>query len=401
MASSGSAALRLSEQIVLARASMDEPTTRAALSSATGLPKATIAAAIASLIGRGLLMEMPGERQGVGRWPGSLRPLIPSGRIFVLDFNREGTTLTVTDPDARTFSRSETALDWAAEVDQLVDELRAKTSPPGPGDSVVVSIPAPVQAGVGIRLTRRPHVDPDVKELHPVPWASWLSNDPARRLTEALGLPVIVENDANLSALGEARYGAGLGLSSTLFVAVRAGLGAGMTIGGDLLRGATGIAGELAHVTIDPDGVLCECGNRGCLVTRMRFEPLLADQIAAAYGHPVSFTDIESLASRQDAGVVRMLDDYGRTVGSALSGFVSLAEPAGVIVDSSLAGAVDAVARGIEYALDRQVQPLVRAGVDVRPGRLGHDAAAHGAVALTRDKWVRDLTPSVPRYVSI
>ena len=94
---------------------------------------------------------------------------------------------------------------------------------------------------------------------------SWLHADPAALVTERLDVVATADNDANLAALGEAAFGAGRGLENFIYVKAVDGLGAGLFLNGQLYRGARGLAGELAHVQIDPDGPWCSCGGRGCL----------------------------------------------------------------------------------------------------------------------------------------
>ena len=97
--------------------------------------------------------------------------------------------------------------------------------------------------------------------------AKWTGLAPAQELSRRLGLPVRLENDANLGALGEFLYGAGREAGDMVYVKVSSGVGAGLVLEGSLHTGATGFAGELGHVVVVPDGVLCRCGNRGCLET--------------------------------------------------------------------------------------------------------------------------------------
>src|SRR5437588_483201 len=93
----------------------------------------------------------------------------------------------------------------------------------------------------------------------------WAGLEARRELERRLGLHVEMDNDANLGALAEASFGAGRGLADIVYVRLGSGLGAGFVLGGRLHRGATGLAGEIGHVQVRPDGAVCRCGNRGCL----------------------------------------------------------------------------------------------------------------------------------------
>ena len=89
--------------------------------------------------------------------------------------------------------------------------------------------------------------------------------EPIAEMAERLGLPVRLENDANLGALGEHVFGAGQGVDEMAYVRLSAGIGLGLVLGGHAFGGSSGIAGELGHVRVSRDGPICRCGNRGCL----------------------------------------------------------------------------------------------------------------------------------------
>ena len=95
----------------------------------------------------------------------------------------------------------------------------------------------------------------------------WIGMTAAAEMRRRLEIPVMVDNDANLGALAEAAFGAGRDAGDLIYLKVSAGIGAGLILNGRLYRGSAGLAGELGHVLVDPDGIVCRCGNRGCLET--------------------------------------------------------------------------------------------------------------------------------------
>lgn len=119
--------------------------------------------------------------------------------------------------------------------------------------AVGVSVPAPVDSTTGVAGASTT-----------LPWAG---ARPAAELERHLGLPVVVDNDADVAALGESTRGVARDAPDMVYMKFATGIGAGIILGGGLYRGASGIAGEIGQVIVDPDGVVCRCGNRGCLET--------------------------------------------------------------------------------------------------------------------------------------
>ena len=120
----------------------------------------------------------------------------------------------------------------------------------------------------------------------------------ARCSRERLGLPVEVDNDANLGALAEVSFGAGRGLTDVVYVRLGSGVGAGLVIDGRLHHGAAGLAGEIGHVQVLADGVVCRCGNRGCLES-VAAEGAIRTLLRPAHGHEVTRRDVLELARRR------------------------------------------------------------------------------------------------------
>jgi len=392
--------LRLAEQIVLASLAGTESATRAELSELTDLPRTTVIAATNSLVARGLLEEEldPPDGKRAGRPSTRLVLTLGDRRVALVELGRLGGT-TVSIGDCRGNVRGSTTIDvnWSSSIEDVASQVRSALDAltDRPIDAVVLSLPAPFEPGFGIRVPRVPVRESSERTGGPGLIADWLRGDPSPGLAAALGMPVATENDANLAALGEARFGAGRDAGSTVHLSVKSGFGSGITINGQLFRGATGMAGEVTHVAIEKDGRLCMCGNRGCLMTVIADRPLPSDQVSQAYEHPVTMTDVIRLAASNDIGVHRVLSDYGRLAGEALAGFVALFVPQQITVDGSLGPASQAVVEGIIETLRLRVQPTVSSGIIVRAGELEEGAQLMGAVAMLRDRRMRELARSV------
>src|SRR5262249_40496180 len=154
---------------------------------------------------------------------------------------------------------------------------------------------------------------------------SWVGPAPAARREERLGLPVHLDNDANVGALGESTFGAGRGTHVMAYLRLSAGIGAGLVINGRPFRGAKGIAGEIGHVLVDPQGPICRCGNRGCLET-FASPPALCELLRRSHG-PMTVPRLLALAAEGDAGSRRVIHDAGRGVGPPVAARCNFINP--------------------------------------------------------------------------
>jgi glucokinase len=153
------------------------------------------------------------------------------------------------------------------------------------------------------------------------------------------GLRVTVENDANAAAWGEFRYGAGKDVDHQVFITLGTGVGGGVITHGVLLRGAQGAGGELGHVTVDPTGPRCGCGNHGCLealasgtAIRRRARDVASQRPGSALGRlavdrEVLGEDVTRLAQEGDEASILVLEQTGRWLGIGLAGFVNIFNP--------------------------------------------------------------------------
>jgi predicted NBD/HSP70 family sugar kinase len=386
------APLRTTERRLL-NALADRPANRAELVQLTGLSRTTVVATVAGLVQRGLLLEEPadGGHRPVGRPAARLRLTAPVEPLAVLTLGREASELLVCDFAASVAHEGGLGVSVASDLDDIADAVQDQLNRWGTlVSAAVVSLPLPFQPGRGVHPIRQVPEAARGQYCHVPALAAWLSTDFTPDLGERLGCPVIAENDANLAALGEATSGAGRGLGTVLYVCIKDGVGAGIVLDGRLHRGASGVAGELAHVTVDDQGTLCLCGNRGCIAT-VWGGPKLTWSVSNAYGHDVTFQDLQNLAEYRDAGVVRILADLGRTLGRPLAALSVLLNPDVIVVDGSLGHAATPVVAGIEEMITRHTPGMVRDAVRVVTGELGPRAVVAGAVSLAQASHVAEL----------
>jgi glucokinase len=208
----------------------------------------------------------------------------------------------------------------------------------------------------------------------------WLDRPVAPPLEAALRVPVALINDARAFGLAELRLGAGRGVGSLVGLTLGTGIGGVIAIDGRVHLGHDGTAGEVGHQTIDVDGDVCGCGNRGCLETFAR-----ADRIAAACG-TATVTEAVEAAGAGDAQALAGFAAVGRYLGIGIANLIVLFSPDRVVIGGGVAAAGDLLFRPIRQELRERVRTTSLAEVEVVPAELGTwagsiGAAIHGAEA--------------------
>ncbi len=214
------------------------------------------------------------------------------------------------------------------------------------------------------------------------------------------GLPVTVNNDATAAAWAESRLGASRGYEDSLFVGVGTGIGGGIVAGGRLLRGAHGLAGEIGHVIVEPDGPQCGCGNRGCweqvasgLAIARAGRRAVTDEPDSAIarlagGDPRRATgeSVTKAAQGGDEVAIAILATVGRRLGEGVAGLVNVLDPEVVVIGGGVGEAGDVLLDPLRDAFMASVEGAdVRPEVPIVPAQLGNDAGAIGAALLALD----------------
>jgi predicted NBD/HSP70 family sugar kinase len=385
--------LRPSDRQLVAVLGRHGELSRGQLARLSGLPRSTITDAVARLQRHGIVVE--GAAGGAvghsrsGRPPKLLALAAPPGLVGVIALTHESLQAGVLGFDG-TLHATELVAEYQHEPDRDLTEPglallgeamnRSRSGIGAAGTQlacVVVGMPMPIASGYSPQ-TR------DAVPARPTQYpAPWLPPDPSAALTERLGVPVWVENDANLAALGEGVFGAAAGMSSFIYVKIAQGIGAGLVLDRRLHRGTNGLAGELAHIHVEDDGVVCRCGGRGCLMTSLNTLRLI-DRIGSIHPDAITMADVLALAAQGDAGVTRLLRDLGRTIGRSLADFCVYLAPDGIVIDGLLRKAGIPVIDGIREALNQFAPPAIVSGVEVVTGRLPERPELHGAVVLAR-----------------
>jgi glucokinase len=234
------------------------------------------------------------------------------------------------------------------------------------------------------------------------PNLAWRELPIADRVGSALGLPVGLDNDANVAAWGEFRRGAGRGLNHMLLVTVGTGIGAGMVLEGKLFRGAHGLGGEAGHVIVDPDGPICGCGNHGCWEQVASGRAIERSGRAAIAEHPQSLMAqmvggdaskltgpmVTEAAARDDDVAKGILADVGRRLGAGIAGLVNVLDTEAVVVGGGAIAANEMLLAPARAAFVACLEaPSHRPAVPILGAELGNDAGAIGAALLALDRF--------------
>jgi len=220
----------------------------------------------------------------------------------------------------------------------------------------------------------------------------WVRLPLAARLAEELRLPVAVGNDADCIGYGEYWLGAGRELGDFLGIALGTGVGGCLIIGGKAWTGVGGSAGEVGHMTIEPEGERCLCGNRGCLETlasaswlvrraRERLERGTSSLLAQEPGQ-LDAKAIYGAATKGDALARELFAGAGRSLAIAIGNVVTLLDIRGVVIGGGLARAWDAFIGPLEEELARRLTMVPAAAVRVVRAELDDDAGSFGAAYL-------------------
>jgi predicted NBD/HSP70 family sugar kinase len=336
---------------------------------------------VADLHERGLVVESAAEtppaRAGQLGRPPILLSLDASAAAGVgIDFDHDRVRVAVSDLSRTVLAQASASFDVdrdatasVAQAGRLVEEVLAEAGLDR--DRVLgagVAIAGPVDQETGV-----------VRESSILP--GWSGRNAAALLGERLAMPVQVDNDANLGALAEVTFGAAVGARYAVYVSISSGIGAGIVVEGRPYRGARGIAGEIGHLLMDPDGRICRCGNRGCLET-VASGPALLDLMRASRGEAFSLDQVLDLAAAGDSGCRRAIADAGRNVGRAVASVVSILGPEIVVVGGELSRAGDDLLDPLAEAIRRFALPAATQELAVVRGALGDRANLLGALAL-------------------
>lgn len=360
---------------------------RIELSRELGLTRAAVTAIVGDLIKAGLVRETNGQFSR-GRRAIALEINPQGGLVVGVDIGATHVTLVLADYLAHVMDEVETSLDifqgpqvclpfvdqfmcsWLKELGVSLDQITA----------IGVGVPGPIVTDAG--MVSGPPIMPGW-DLFPI--REWLE--------KAWGCPVTLGNDAEFGALGEWAFGAGRGVDNLVYIKVGTGIGAGLLIDGQIYRGTTGCAGEIGHVTIEEDGPLCTCGNRGCLealaggraIARKAIFAIKAGARTTLSELPsveaISAMDVIAAARKGDHLSQKLVQEAGYYLGTALANLINLFNPTMIVIGGGVAQVGDLLLEPVRKVAKQRSLKVASQAVTITSAVLGKRSSAMGAVA--------------------
>lgn len=366
---------------------------RAEIARQRELSRSTVSLIVDELLKLGLVQEV-----GVGESRGGRRPIVlrfNDDAAVILGVDLGATHVAVTLTNLRG-----TVLSWETRKHPVRED------PPGAlalvntlAERCLETWGGSQRLLMGVGMAVPSPVDPERPDfLHEVLVPGWKGVNVSQGLHQRFRVPVIVDNDANLGALAERWWGAGRGVNDFAYIKLATGIGCGFMIDGKVYRGASGIAGEIGHVSIDPKGEPCECGLRGCLVTLVGAKALLARARVLLRERPESvlagrefgITLLEDAALAGDALALQVVREAAEHLGIAVAGLLNLLNPSVLIMGGGLTRLghlllepLRSVVRSRTLASSLEVSRIVTS-------QLGAQATAVGAATLLLQRALAD-----------
>lgn len=359
--------------------------TQVELAGATGLSAATVSNIVKELSAVGVLNTSTTSRSG--RRAVEVTLVRRAGLVAGIHFSARHLRVAISDVERtivaehhaplahdhkydREMDRATLLLsDMADSLDTSLNELLA----------VGMALPVPVNGSTGIIATRGL-------------MRGWDDVPIAEAMRERIQLPVFVDTESNLGGLAEARHGAARGAKGAAYIRVGYTIGGSLLIGGSPYHGVNGRAGQIGHVTIDENGPICRCGNRGCLET-LAGGPALLDLFREDPGLQ-RLRDIVLRAEEGNAGARRAIADAGRHIGIAAASLANLFDPDVIVIGGELSDAGELLLAPMRHALERAAPGGGSDAPQIVPGALGHRAELLGCLALAIDNVAAERRPA-------
>lgn len=351
--------------------------TRADLAAITGLARSTVSQRVDALTAEGLLYEAGDGASTGGRPPVVLAFNARSGVVLAADLGATHCRLAVADltgeplaerrADLLIADGPDAVLGWMLDrFDELLDELGR---PRSDVRAVGLGLPGPVEFATG-------------QAVNPPIMPGWDGVPVPTIVRQRFDVPVLVDNDVNIMALGEYWADWRDSARDLLFVKVGTGIGSGIVVDGRIHRGAQGAAGDIGHIRLaDHEKVLCRCGNRGCVEALAGGWALVRHLNDLGLGARNS-RDVVELVRRGDGTAARLVRDAGRMIGEVLAGVVNFFNPAAIVIGGDIAAADQQLLAGIREVVYQRSTALATRHLQIFRSRLEDRAGVSGAAVM-------------------
>ncbi|MFC9352605.1 ROK family protein [Arthrobacter sp. NPDC057013] len=352
------------------------PRTRADLAGITGLGRGAISSRLEPLLRLGLVAPVSGAPSTGGRPSARLAFNPGAGLAAAADVGATHATMAVTDLSGRVLMESterleissgpEPVLDWLTLT--LTGQLKEMKRPAADILAVGIGLPGPVEHSTG-------------KPISPPIMPGWDGFDVPAYVQQSFDVPVLVDNDVNLMALGE-RATRWPNEDNMIFLKVATGIGSGVVSGGILQRGAAGVAGDVGHIAVSRGaGILCRCGKSACLEA-IAGAPAIAAQLRENGLEAISGNDVVTLVRSGDLAAIQAVRQAGRDIGEMLNMCVSFINPSLIVVGGSLAQSGEHLIAGIRETVYARSTPLATQHLNITQSETGLEAGVVGASIL-------------------
>lgn len=352
------------------------PRTRADLAAATGFARSTIAARVEELLGIGLIAPTGPSSSTGGRPPATFAFNPETRSVLAVDVGVTHARVAVTDLNGRILVQHEQELDITSGPENVLDAV-AETA-----EGLLASVGREIGEllGVGVGVPGPVEFDTGRPTSPPI-MPGWDGFDIPGYLRQRFPVPILVDNDVNVMALGE-HAAIHPDVANMMFVKVATGVGSGLISGGLLQRGAQGAAGDLGHIAVpDGDESLCRCGNVGCLEAAAS-GPAIARKLRDQGFDQLGHAELLDLVAEGEPKALQAVRHAGRQIGSVLAGCVNLLNPSVIVIGGSMALAGDQLLAGIREKVYSRSLPLATQHLRIVGSSTRGRAGVLGASAL-------------------
>jgi N-acetylglucosamine repressor len=370
----------VNKSIILNKIRTSESISRAQIAKETSLTPPTVSSIVKELIEQGLVREsMLGSSSG-GRKPTMLHINKDAYYVIGVDAGPERVECILTDLAGEIIYRTSDLLPQHLTNKKFLFILQESIY------KIIRSYQVEQSKIIGIGVAMHGVVDVEEGTSIVAPILN-LGNIPIKAtLEKEFNMTVKVENDARAMALGESWFGGHGDVDSMVAVNIGRGVGSGLVINGKLYHGAKGIAGEIGHMTIDINGEICACGNRGCLQTLVSGDAI-AEKARKKSNEGISSDslsgkDIYDMAQNGDQFCINLLKETGNIIGIGLTNVIHLINPSKIVLGGGVMNSEKYIMPGLLEMIQQKVLIKEAGQTEIVVTRLGHDATLLGAVSL-------------------